>query len=127
MQLFLLDLGTKVIILPGAIPPPLWKGNGGPRSAKHGKGEQEQRRQRGAVKGPRGGVKVVFEDAGPVVAQIKLGKQAAEDLAEDDARLRGADGYLAAVGEQLRQVDVFGQVPAFDLGDELNKQGFFFC
>lgn len=90
----------------------------GTASAKHCKGENEEHSKTGSVEGTGDQVRVVLEDAWTVVSEIKLDKEAADKLAEDDTSLALVVGDVASKLDELRHVD-FGNVEATDLGYEL--------
>lgn len=92
-----------------------------PPCAKHRKRQDEQHRESGTVKGASDQVRIVLEDARPVVPQVELDEEAREDLAEDDACLRLVVRDVAGELYELREVDV-GDVEAADFGDELLPQ-----
>lgn len=103
------------------VAPPRRERHDGTTGPKHGEGQDEEHRQAGAVKGAGDQIRVVLEELGAVVAQIKLDEEAADDLAEDDARLRRVVGDVARVLNELREVDLV-QAETADLGDELRIQ-----
>lgn len=109
---------TMVVVTIDVVAPPRRHGFGGPAGAEDGKGQDEEHRQDCAVPGARDEVHVVTEDAGAVVAEVELGKEAGDDPAEDDARLAGVVRDVAGVLDELREVDL-AEGDALDPGDEL--------
>ena len=102
------------------IPPPLRHGNGRPTSAKDGKTQDKQHRQRGTVPCRRDQVHVVFEDARAVVAQVPLAEEARERPGQEHAGLRLVVGDVARVLDELGEVDLV-EGEFFDFRDELMR------
>lgn len=100
---------AQVQVAISVVSPPRRERHRPARSAKDGKRQDEQARQRGAVPAGRDQVQVVLEDARLVDAQVVLGVEADEDGAEDDARLR------LLVGDETRVLDQLGGVDVLDL------------
>lgn len=95
---------AKIVVAIGIVAPPRGKRLGRPAGAEDGKRQDEQHRKTGTVEGAGDKVRVVPEDARAVVAQVELGEEAGDDLAEDDAGLAGVVGDIASVLNELWQV-----------------------
>jgi hypothetical protein len=96
---------TMIIISCNIVSPPLRKRNRRPTCSKYRKTQNEQARQTCAIKGASDEVRVVFEDARTVVAQVKLGVKANNGPAEQHARLRLVVWNVAGVLYKLRKID----------------------
>jgi hypothetical protein len=70
-----------IIVTRNVISPPLRKWDRGSTRAKNSEGQDEQTRQTGAIKSTGNEVRVVLEDAGAVVAKVKLREEPGNDPA----------------------------------------------
>lgn len=114
----LLGHRAEIVVPVDVVAPPRWEGNCGATGAEDGEGQDEEHRQTGSVPGASDQVRVVLEDARAVVAEVELGEESSDDLAEDDASLRLVVWDVAGVLDELREVDL-RESEAFDLGDKL--------
>jgi hypothetical protein len=118
-ELNLVSGRAKIEVPVDVVAPPRREGNRGSSGAEHGKGQDEQRCETGAVKCTCNQVRVVLEDTGTVVAEIELDKESSNDLAEDDASLGCIVRDIAGVLDELGHVDLI-ESEASNLGDKLS-------
>lgn len=104
-SVFLLRDRAMVVVSSDVVAPPLGKGDRGATSTEDSKRQDEQACKTCAIESASNKVRVVLEDARPVVAKVELGVEAYDGPAEENACLRLVVRDVTGVLDELGEID----------------------
>lgn len=107
-----------IVVTIGIVTPPCREGDRGATGAEHRKRQDEEDSKTSSVECTSDKVRVIFEDARTVVAEVELDEETTNQRAEEYASLRRIVRNIARILDELGQVNLVQGVTA-DLGDKL--------
>ncbi len=111
--------GAEIVVAINIIAPPWREGHSSTSRAEDCKGQDEECRETGTIESAGNEIRIVLENARPVVSEIELDEESSNDLAKDDASLGLVIWDVAGVLDELGHVDLVER-KALDFRDKLD-------